>query len=482
MSIKQIQFPDVSITDDCCSENPHMQFSENVEKNIIACNGNDEVVKTSAVFLEDTLNKDEHPQLIEVAEQEHHFSNEFGRNDETFCESYSSKASSHKDEHEDTIEELRNNEKSKEDSCESFDDQENHVGTLLNSKEESYTDRIANFSDSTDSSAELYSTCIRWNQRQLIQNGLMMLSPIEVEGNLYHLINTCPLDSFFEVAVACSCFWTSFRDFVTKKEFEGTGKDIFSMIYRYNMSDFSRKVYYRLRVDICKNLLEYKSKEEGGCLKMDCKDSIDILFNKLLKDDCPITKITKCKTCGYNNQHAYTSEYLDTNLAEKDPSLSNMKDYLEKKYSASYRNCYDNECNGRAKVTYKIKVWFCVQVETSYLVHENVFATLSEIPSILTFKKEDYILTGIIAFKPPPKKAKTNECNISKRAANNPIDDYRENGLAHYFSYIRFTDGQWEKRDSLLEDIVTYTRKTKEKLKPAILFYVQQNNHYRIYG
>ena len=80
---------------------------------------------------------------------------------------------------------------------------------------ESFTKRRIDES-SNSSQSQLYSIHNNAEERNLLQNGLI-LPPIQTSFELIKLINTCPIDSIFEILTAAYCFSNAFRRILMKK-------------------------------------------------------------------------------------------------------------------------------------------------------------------------------------------------------------------------------------------------------------------------
>lgn len=321
--------------------------------------------------------------------------------------------------------------------------------------DESFTPRrwVDDSSDSDDSC--VFDSSLKAEYRNLIINGSKLPAITITLFNVLlciKLINTCPMDSIFEIFAAAYCFSGSFRDLVMKIRTSKTKSEIFDILAEYRI-DFSRTVYYNLRTHYCTKLYEKHIKRLPGWIEVDCQDNVTRLFQQFMNNNDCIYKEINCESCGYKNNKAWKMQLINTDLITDNDSLCYLQQYLDSIYSQTTKSCYN--CTETATVSYTFDKYFCVELETNYLLHKdkNLEAQLDHVPRELYLYKEIYLLIGLVAF----------------------IPEYAGN-LMHYYAFIRLPNGEWEERNNIgKEEIPIRRKKSKYRIKPALLFYVRKN-------
>ncbi|XP_032458080.1 uncharacterized protein LOC116738697 [Nasonia vitripennis] len=137
---------------------------------------------------------------------------------------------------------------------------------------------------------------------------------------------------------------------------------------------------------------------------------------------------------------------MDGNLISERTLLTNF-------FRKKNKKCY--KCTIReASVNYKIKSYFCVELETDFLYHRHMECNLNSIPISLNLCNEEYNLVGLIAFD-------------------------HGSDMLHYYTFIRLNDGQWEELNNLKNNIICHSKGSKIKVRPALVFYKRKNIYKR---
>ncbi|XP_031788667.1 uncharacterized protein LOC116417782 [Nasonia vitripennis] len=325
----------------------------------------------------------------------------------------------------------------------------------------SYTETCWSNNESTssvESSFNVHAFLSYHPWRHLIQNG-SKLPPIKLPTQDVKLINTCPIDCIAELLTAAHCFEGSVNYLIFEIGLSKNKKnEIFEIIWEYCMNK-SRNIYYTKRMDYCISKPKlYTQTIKTDYLLIDCQDNVIRLFESIMSGELlhSIEKTITC-TCNYVNKKKYSIQHINTNLRMEDSLIFELENYLQTYFSKKIKKCY--QCQKDARLTYKINSYLCIELETNFIIHKDMQARLNSIPTRLNLCKEEYNLLGVIAFDLP----------------------IHENGLLHYYVFIRLPNTEWEERNNLTNIIKRHSKRSTITIKPAILFYARKNVYKRSY-
>ena len=189
---------------------------------------------------------------------------------------------------------------------------------------ESFTKRRWIDESSNSSQSQLYSIHNNAEERNLLQNGLI-LPPIQTSFERIKLKNTCPIDLIFEILTAAYCFSNAFRRILMKKVMMEENGGIFDLLRNY-INTFSRNRYYTERAAYCKTLYDLVTEREYNLI--DCKDNVISFFEKLMGESYSVHKKTNCNNCDYQNFKKFKIQLINTDLIQNDESLYNLESLL----------------------------------------------------------------------------------------------------------------------------------------------------------
>ncbi|KAJ8677865.1 hypothetical protein QAD02_013652 [Eretmocerus hayati] len=210
---------------------------------------------------------------------------------------------------------------------------------------------VANFDDSFSSSAsnENYNgfpnnETRRGNWRCLIINGNSRdPSCFPPDTTLAKLVNTCPMDSLFEVFLAAYEFKPAFKNFVDAFKLRYLSECKFFKILTEYVEKKSRSVYYQGIYELVVLQEQQFSMEikqnplVGQYLEVDCRDNIMCLFRKVVKDYACVASEYKCSkaSCKYIESKNSVFQSLDNKdfVVTKGGSLECLQDHLDSYYS-----------------------------------------------------------------------------------------------------------------------------------------------------
>ena len=316
--------------------------------------------------------------------------------------------------------------------------------------DESYIRRwVSESENSCEDSFDLYTPIKLGN---LIQNGLILPTVKTSSNEVIKLKNTCPVDSIVEVLVA-AYLKPTFRNLVlniclSNQTSTKCFSRIFNIVHNY-VKSYSRHNYYIQRAEYCKIWYAKSIRNFLTYIEIDCRDNVTSLFEKIFMENYSVTKQLKCNNCNLINTTSSKLQHINTNFIVHEKSLTKLQEYLTSLYATKHKSCY--ECkNETAVVSYRTNSYFCVELETNFLFHKDLEVTLSTIPEKLYILKEIYSLVGVIVFT-------------------------QEYDLMHYFAFIKLSNGKWEERNDLKNEIFLLSNRSNKRIRPALLLYIRNN-------
>ncbi|KAJ8671888.1 hypothetical protein QAD02_003147 [Eretmocerus hayati] len=277
------------------------------------------------------------------------------------------------------------------------------------------------------------------------------------DGKLIQLINTCPMDSLFEIfQVARNSISNLVNNFITafKSKYPGDSQ-FFGMVENYHDTK-RRSVHYKDRFEfsIYNN---YHTKKCENLTVIDCADYVDALFETIMNNYYCVQSVLKCSNCSQQDVKRMKLVKLDVDdLIEYRGSLEILQERLDLMYKARElcRKCK----KGRTEGHHEFTRYFCLDLWTNYQLHITHKTKLKDVPVTLMLgeREKKYTLIGIVAFTPQK------------------TDD--PDSIIHYFSYVRLGNGCWVLKDGMKDEKVMLNSDSCRELSPALLLYINSTN------
>lgn len=144
--------------------------------------------------------------------------------------------------------------------------------------------------------------------------------------------------------------------------------------------------------------LLYEEETTTDFIKVDCRDNVIRLFERVMTKQPCITRTRQCKYCNYKNQHSTMVQPIDPYFILEN-SLENLEKHLYGLYAHKIITCHNCKKKGAATETFQLREYFAIELEVSYQLYPHIEAELTYIPSQLMLMREKYSLVGVVSFE-----------------------------------------------------------------------------------
>lgn len=272
-----------------------------------------------------------------------------------------------------------------------------------------------------------------------MQNG-NSLEPAWIGARLIKIKNTCPFDSVIELLS------TAYIDNSSYKAKIDTLKD--NSLTLLLMDDYVNngptKQIYQQRASILDNIYGFQNNV------LDCKDNVTFLVSKILKDLPSCYKIKICENCG-------SSCELRTSIEVDQSSVSNLHNFIGDYFNDRTSTCRECHTICKTQINPGLHVMLDLEFALDSQFHRDIYPdapdkiNLSDLPTKIFIKGNNYILNGLIGYFPA----------------------HSEDEIGHYIAICRRVTNCWEIHDDRYMELERIVRTEKYAVKATLVMYSQ---------
>jgi hypothetical protein len=292
------------------------------------------------------------------------------------------------------------------------------------------------------------------------------------------IYNTCSFDSILQ------CFAAAYSDSVQFKTYLDSlpVREIsFIDMIHYLLSNGSNAQLLRMRAQLLMKIIPYeRSLYATKAISMNCAANVAVFFEKYFSDLYSCSKIETCEKCLIETSEKIPFTPHDYRVI-REFGITDLQAAIDSSFD---KFGFDSICSQKTDRNFSCRGNCNISVVPNSLQMVNVFYmdncptdkqfNLYDIPNTIAVKEENFILRGVVSFRPGSPtletRSRTNDRN-KNNITQEPSLAAQARIVGHYVTFSKRIDSSWELFDDLKDKVIKVS--SNNKVIPHILLYTK---------